>query len=329
MRRRSFLTGLTALAATPPAAAHAAERMRFVAVLFSLPLDNPVVRVRLAALREQLARRGWEEGRNLRLLLRPAGADERVLVDAARELVREGVEVIVVGSSAEAAAALSVTKTIPVLFGTASDPVGSGFVRSLDRPDSNATGFSNNDPSMCGKWVELLTEIAPATRRIGLIYNPATAAAGGVTYVAQMRTAAAERGVAILDHPIFDPTQIEPAIAALAENSETGLMFPPDSFTYRYARACAAAAAHHRLPAIYVFDTFVTQGGLMSYTGGRDESSELIASYIDLVLRGANVAELPVQFSRSFELVINERAAADLGLTLPMSLRVRATRIVA
>lgn len=328
MRRRSFLTGLTAFAADLPAAARANEQVRTIAVLISLPLDNPVVRVRLAALREQLALRGWVVGRNLRLLLRPAGPDESVLVKVAAELLREAPEVIVVGSSAEAVAALSVTKTIPVLFGTASDPVGSGFVRSLDRPDSNATGFSNNDPSMCGKWVELLLEVAPATRRIGLVYNPATAAAGGVTYVAQMRAAAAEQGVAIVDHPVTQEAQIESAIAKLAENAGTGLMFPPDSFTYRYAKACAAASARHRLPAIYVFDTFVAAGGLMSYTGGRDESSELIASYVDLILRGANVAELPVQFSRSFELVINERAAVALGLTLPMSLRVRATRIV-
>lgn len=328
MRRRSFLTGLTALAANLPAAGRASERVRTVAVLIGLPIDHPVVRLRLAILREQLALRGWEEGRNLRLRIRPNGFDESMLVESARELVQEAPDVIVAGSSAEAVAALGVTKTIPVLFGTASDPVGSGFVRSLDRPDNNATGFSNNDPSMSGKWVELLTEIAPATRRIGLVYNPATAAAGGGTYVAQMRAAAAERGVAIVDNPISSEAQIEPAIAKLAENAETGLMFPPDSFTYRFAGACAAAAARHRLPAIYVFDIFVGAGGLMSYTGGRDESSELIASYVDLILRGANVAELPVQFSRSFELVINERAATELGLTLPMSLRVRATRII-
>lgn len=328
MRRRSFLTGLTALAANLPAAGRASERVRTVALLIGLPMDHPVVRLRLGMLREQLALRGWEEGRNLRLRIRPNGFDESMLVEAARELVREAPDVIVAGSSAEAVAALSVTKTIPVLFGTASDPVGSGFVRSLDRPDNNATGFSNNDPSMSGKWVELLTEIAPATRRIGLIYNPATAAAGGSTYVTQMRAAAAERDMAILDCPLSSQAQIEPAIAKLAENAGTGLMFPPDSFTYRFASVCAGAAAKHRLPAIYVFDIFVGAGGLMSYTGGRDESSELIASYVDLILRGADVAELPVQFSRSFELVINERAATELGLTLPTSLRVRATRIV-
>jgi len=328
MRRRSFLTGLTALAANLPAAGRASERVRTVALLIGLPIDHPVVRLRVGMLREQLALRGWEEGRNLRLRIRPNGFDESMLVEAARELVREAPDVIVAGSSAEAVAALSVTKTIPVLFGTASDPVGSGFVRSLDRPDNNATGFSNNDPSMSGKWVELLTEIAPATRRMGLIYNPATAAAGGSTYVAQMRAAAAERGVAIVDCPLSSQAQIEPAIAKLAEDIGTGLMFPPDSFTYRFASVCAGAAARHRLPAIYVFDIFVSAGGLMSYTGGRDESSELIASYVDLILRGADVAELPVQFSRSFELVINERAATELGLTLPTSLRVRATRIV-
>jgi putative ABC transport system substrate-binding protein len=329
MRRRSFLTALTTLATGLPLANARAVERRTVAFFFSLPPDHPLVILRTNAIRKMLAERGWVEGRNILLNFRPVGGDERTFAQAARDLVREEPDVIVVGSSAEAAAVLAATRTIPVLFSTASDPVGSGFVRSLERPDNNATGFSNNDPSMCGKWIELLVEIAPATRRIGLVYNPATAAAGGTTYVAQMRAAGAEQGVAIVDCPITDQAQIETGIAGLAAEAGTGLMFPPDSFTFRYAKLCAGAAARHLLPAIYVYDTFVGEGGLMSYTGGRDESGELIASYVDLILHGANVAELPVQFSRSFELVINERAATALGLDLPASLRVRATRIVA
>jgi putative ABC transport system substrate-binding protein len=329
MRRRSFLTALTAFTTGLPfSAARSAERLRTVAFLFSIPIDHPIVIARMATMRQQLAARGWIEGENLRLRFKPTSADETVLMAAAVELVGEQPDIIVVGSSAEAAAALAATKTIPVLFSTASDPVGSGFVRSLERPDNNATGFSNNDPSMSGKWLELLTEIAPATRRIGMVYNPTTAAAAGKTYVARMRIVGAEQGIEIVDAPVGNAAEIETTIARLAAEPGTGLMFPPDSFTFLYARICATAAAQHRIPAIYLYDTFVSQGGLMSYTGGRDESGEQIASYIDLILRGANIAELPVQFSRSFELVINERAATALGLTLPMSLRVRASRIV-
>jgi len=202
-------------------------------------------------------------------------------------------------------------------------------VRSLERPDGNATGFSNNDPAMSEKWVELLTEIAPATRRIGVVFNPHTTPAAGKTYLARLHASVPDGGPSFETVHVTEASQIAGAIAAFAaEGAGGGLVFLPDSFTFRNAAICAATAALQRLPAIYPFDTFTLQGGLISYTGAREETAELMASYIDLILRGANVAELPVQFSRSFELVINRTAAAALGLELPPSLRIRATRIV-
>ncbi|GAU82964.1 ABC transporter substrate-binding protein [Bosea sp. BIWAKO-01] len=296
----------------------------------SLPLDTPIVQARLQEIRQRLAERGWIEGQNLRLGTRFSGSSEAELAQAAAELVRENPDIIIVSSSAETAAVLALTRTMPVLFGTASDPVGSGFVRSLERPDGNATGFSNNDPVMADKWLELLTEIAPETRRVGVVFNPRTTPAAGETYLARLRrAAAADARLSLGPVAVMDANGIEGAIAEFAgQGSGGGLVFLPDSFTFRHAAQCAKASARYRLPAIYPFDTFTRQGGLMSYTGGRDEASDLIASYSDLILRGANVAELPVQFSRSFELVINEMAAASLGLSVPLSLRIRATRIV-
>lgn len=297
--------------------------------MVGVPLDHPVVSARMAELYRLLAARGWIEGKNLRISWRFWGTSEADLARTASELVREKPDIIVVGSSAETAAVLAMTRKIPVLFSTASDPVGSGFVRSLERPDGNATGFSNNDPAMSEKWVELLTEIAPATRRIGVVFNPRTTPAAGTTYLARLPASTVADGPAFETIHVTEPSAIDGAIAAFAGNGAGGgLVFLPDSFTFRNATLCTAAAARLALPAIYPFDTFTLQGGLMSYAGVREETAEMVASYIDLILRGADVAELPVQFSRSFELVINEKAAAALGLSLPPSLRIRAQRIL-
>jgi len=330
MRRRSLLLALATYGlAIPARPARSTEPVRLLSVVTGLPLDHPVLRARMIELRKRLAELGWVEGRNLRLIWRFSGSSEAELARAAAEMVREKPDIIVVGSSAETAAVLAETRTIPVLFSTASDPVGSGFVRSLERPDGSATGFSNNDPAMSEKWVELLTEIAPATRRIGVVFNPHTTPAAGETYLARLRAGILDERLELVTAHVTETSAIEREIAGFAtQGSGGGLVFLPDSFTFRNAAQCAAVAARQGLPAIYPFDTFTQQGGLMSYTGGREEAAELIASYIDLILRGANVAELPVQFSRSFELVINQTAAAALGLSLPLSLRIRAARIV-
>ncbi|MCV9935534.1 ABC transporter substrate-binding protein [Boseaceae bacterium BT-24-1] len=330
MHRRSFLVALGASGlAIPDRRALAAEPVRRIMLMVGVPFDHPLLRARMVELRRLMAERGWVEGRNLLMTWRFSGVNEDDLARAAADVVREKPEVIVVGSSAETAAVLEQTRQIPVLFSTASDPVGSGFVRSLERPDGNATGFSNNDPAMSEKWVELLTEIAPTTRRIGVVFNPYTTPAAGKSYLARLQTSILGAELALETIHVTEASQISHEIAAFAaRGGGRGLVFLPDSFTFRNAAACANAAAQQRLPAIYPFDTFTLQGGLISYTGAREETAELIASYIDLILRGANVAELPVQFSRSFELVINRAAAAALGLDLPPSLRIRATRIV-
>lgn len=297
--------------------------------MVGVPLDHPLVRARMIEFRDLLAERGWIEGRTLRMAWRFSGSNEAELIRIAADAVREKPDIILVGSSAETAAVLAQTRQIPVLFSTASDPAGSGFVRSLERPDGNATGFSNNDPAMSDKWVELLTEIAPTTRRIGVVFNPRTAPAAGRTYLARLQATVSDQGLALETVHVGDPAAIERGVAAFAaQGPGGGLVFLPDSFTFRNAATCAEAAAREKLPAIYPFDTFTQQGGLMSYTGAREETAQLMASYVDLILRGANVAELPVQFSRSFELVINETAAQRLGLSLPLSLRIRAQRIV-
>lgn len=303
--------------------------MKRVTIIVGVSLDDRLVRARADELKELLAERGWTEGRNLRTSWRFSGVDEEELARTAADVVHEKPDVIVVGSSAETAAVLAQTRRIPVLFSTASDPVGSGFVRSLERPEGNVTGFSNNDPAMSEKWVELLTEIAPATRRIGVVFNPRTTPAAGATYLARLHAGLPGGMPAFEIIHVIEAPQIADGIAVFAARGGAGgLVFLPDSFTFRNAAICVAAAARQRLPAIYPFDAFTLRGGLISYTGAREETTALIASYLDLILRGADVAELPVQFSRGFELVINRTAAAGLGLELPPSLQIRATRIV-
>ncbi len=311
----------------PPS--RAAGRLRTVAFLIGLPVDHPIFVARFKGTKGLLASLGWVEDETIRFVVRSSLSQAEALAANAAETARTQPDIIVAGSSAETAAALSATKTIPVLFSTASDPVGSGFVRSLERPDGNATGFSNNAPELAGKWLELLREIAPGMSQIGVIFNPDTAAAGGRTYLENLRRDAAGFGLATVSLPCQSVAAIEAGIAGLDPGVRTGLILPPDSFTFRNARAIVAAVNARPLPAMYLYESFVEVGGLMSYTGARDETDTVIATYIDLILRGANVAELPVQFSRSFELVLNERTALAQGLTIPQSLRVRASRIVA
>ncbi len=327
MLRRSALLSLASLPFWRAPLA-AAGRDKVIAFVLGIPLDHPVAASRMAALRRNLLERGWVEGRNLRFAFRVVTAEPGSLERAVAEALALAPDLIVAGSSTETAAILARTKTIPVLFTTASDPVGSGFVRSLERPDGNATGFSNNEPGIAGKWIELLKELAPAVMRIGVVFNPATAPAAGETYLEALRLHGAQVGVTIVGAPVSDTGQIDAVLGELARVPGTGLFFPPDSFTFRAAKSFIAGVTAHRMPAMYCYETFPLNGGLMSYTGGRTDTDEMVAGYIDLIFRGASIAELPVQFSRSFELVINERVAASLGLSIPLSMRVRAARIV-
>lgn len=327
MLRRSALLSLASLPFWRAPLA-AAGREKLIAFVVGIPLDHPVAVSRTVALRTHLAKLGWVEGRNMRFEFRVVTAEANSLDRAVAEAIALKPDLIVAGSSTETAAILAATKTLPVLFTTASDPVGSGFVRSLERPDGNATGFSNNDPGMAGKWIELLKELAPSVSRLGVLFNPATAPAAAANYLDSLRGHAAEAGLSIVSAPVGDLAQIDAVLGELAKTPSTGLFLPPDSFTFRNARRIIAGVTAHRMPAMYCYETFPLNGGLMSYTGGRTDTDEMVAGYVDLIFRGASISELPVQFSRAFELVINERVAASLGLSIPLSLRVRAAQII-
>jgi putative ABC transport system substrate-binding protein len=326
MRNRLLSTCLAAALAFGAGAADAEERLRTFALQTAQPLDNPIVGKRIDVIKQQLERLGWREGKTIRYVVQSSLSDPARRAKLAAELVRSKPDVIVADSTVETLALLNETREIPIIFGNSSDPIGGGLLRSVERPERNVTGFSEFNPAMSVKWVELLLEAAPGATEIAVLFNPVTTPAAGQSFLDAMRAGTGDLGLSIAPATVESAAQIEAAIAALRDRPRAGLVVLPDSFTYFHAKTITRAAAAHKVPAIYAYDAFVREGGLMSYNVSREEPIIGIADYADLILRGAKISDLPVQFPRRFELVLNLRAAAELGLTPPPSLRVRATR---
>jgi putative ABC transport system substrate-binding protein len=299
-----------------------------VALVGGVPLSDEAVSARVEELKQGLVKLGWIEGRNLHLVIRSTEGDPAARSRMAAELVAQRPDVITTSSTFETATVARETKTIPVIFSTVTDPVGSGFVQSLARPGGNITGFSSNGPAMAGKWLQLLLEAAPGRHPIGVMFNPETAPGAGKRYMAELVAPASEAGVEVTAVPVTAPDEIDAAMARFAAAGAPGLILIPDSFTVRHRARIIAAANERRIPAISPYRYFVTAGGLMSYGGALEEPGKQVAIYVDLILRGADVAELPVQTTRKFDLAINARTADALQLTLPATLLARADQIV-
>jgi putative tryptophan/tyrosine transport system substrate-binding protein len=320
MRRREFIAGLGGAAAWPLAArAQQVERARRVGFLQALAENDPEAQARVAVLREGLARLGWTE-RNVRIEQRFSEGDYNQMQVYAAELVGSAPEVIVVNSTPALAALNQATRTIPIIF-VVSDPAGQGFVASLARPGGNITGFSFVDFPMVGKWVEMLKEIAPSVKQITLVYNPQTAP----YYLGFLRDfggAAAMLAVELSAAPVHDEAEIEAAVSASAREPESGLIAAPDPFINSRRALIVGLAERHRLPVIYGIQHFVREGGLISY--GPDTLDIVRRS----ALRGERPGELPVQAPTKYELLINLKTAKALGLTVPVTLRVRADEVI-
>jgi len=337
VKRREFivLTAATLLAAQRRASGQGGERIRQVAIFSALPVDDPVALTRLAALNSRLKELGWVEGRNIAYERILSNVDPALRAAAAKKVVARQPDLILTSSTPETAALLKETRSIPIVFSTSADPVGSGFVQSLARPGGNATGFTNSHASMGGKWLEILMEVAPKTARVGVLFNPDTAPRNGDFYLKPMQELASTFGVEVQAAPLRDVAAIAPTIAAYAAAPVGGLVVTPDSFTVAHRVAIAAAAAQYRVPAVYPYYYFVAVGGLISYGFSYDasspEKSEVIVTtveYIDLILRGANPGDLPVRSPRNYELLINLKAATALGLTVPPALLARADKVI-
>jgi putative tryptophan/tyrosine transport system substrate-binding protein len=327
MRRREFVALLGGAAAWPLAAgAQNADGVRRIAVLTTFSDKDTLAQGWLAAFRKGLAER---DGRNVRVDYRWAVDDADKLRAYARELVALQPDVVFAVTTPAVAALLRETHTLPIVFAQVSDPVGSGFVASLARPGGNVTGFTNInvESTIGGKWLELVKQIAPTTRQVVMIYNPAMAPFAGY-YLRPFEAAGPAHGVAATAAAVQSDTDIENAFAALAREPGGGIVVMPDTFTGIHRDQIVSLAARYRLPAVYPFRWFADIGGLLSYGIDSDDMFRRAASYVDRILRGTKPAELPVQAPTQYQLVINLKTAKALGFTIPQTLLVAADEVI-
>ena len=326
IRRRDFIT-LLGGAATWPIAARAQQdgRVRLVGMLIAASDNDPQWQVRVAAFRETLAKLGWVEGRNLRTELRYGTGDTERMRDGAKALVGLAPDAILVTSTPASKALRQLSETVPIVFAGINDPVATGLVTNLAHPENNATGFALYEPSIAGKWLELLKEAAPRVRRIVQLSDPANAPE---TYFTAVEAAARALAIQVFRAEVRNVLDIVRAVDAFAVEPDGALLVPPDNTIASHRETVFQLTTQHRLPAIYWTPPFVREGGLMSYGPNPVDLIRGATSYVDRILRGAKVSELPVVFPTKFELVINLKTAKGLGLDVPATLLAQATEVI-
>ena len=328
MKRREFIAGLGAAAWPLVARAQQSDRLRQIGVLVADDENDPETKVWISGFMRGLRELGWTDGRNLRMQVRWAAGN----VDRMRMFAKELVELqpdVIVGSSTPVTAALHhETRTIPIVFVNVIDPVGPGFVGSLSRPGGNITGFINLEASMGGKWVELLTEIAPGVKRAAIMFNPDTAPGGGSYFLPSFEAAARLIKVEPITAPVYSDAEIETVMTSLGREPRGGLVVMPDGFMSVHRAPIILLAARYNVPAVY-FATYISKdGGLLSYGPDYRDVFRRAAPYVDRILRGAKPADLPVQLPVKFEMVVNLKTAKALGLTVPSTLLVSADEVI-
>jgi putative tryptophan/tyrosine transport system substrate-binding protein len=328
MRRREFIAGLGSAAVWPLVAwaQQPREPVRRIGVLMALASDDPEGQARLAAFAQGLQQSGWIIGQNIRIDYRWSGGDADKMRQYAAELVAAVPDVILAHSSGAVTPVLQATKSIPVVFALVADPVGAGFVQNLARPGGNATGFTNFEYSMGGKWLELLKEISPRLTRAAVLRESAMVAGPG--QFAAIQAVAQSLGVDLRPIDVRDATEIERDITLFAEGLNGGLIITGSPAATVYRDLIVAQAARHQLPAIYNSRFYVIGGGLISYGPDYVDQFRRAAFYVDRILKGEKPADLPVQAPTKYELVINLKTARALGLDIPTSLLARADEVI-
>jgi putative ABC transport system substrate-binding protein len=328
MRRREFIKVIAGSAAAWPLAARAQQddRVRRIGFLHSSAENDPENQTWVGELTRRLQELGWTSGRNVRIDFRFGEADAMRISRLATELVEEHPDVIIAVGLPAAAALRQQSLSIPIVFVQVVDPVSAGFVTNLARPEGNITGFTNFEFSVGGKWLQLLKQCAPTIKRIAVVFDPATP-----TWAAYLRTieaAAPSFGVQLTPAGVRDATEIRQRFALFAREPNGAVVVFPSPVTVQYRESIISATAEQRLPAIYPYHFFAVDGGLMSYGAPLLDVYRGAASYADRILRGAKVAELPVQQPTKYELVINLKTAKALGLTVPQSLLASADEVI-
>src|SRR5262245_33543000 len=326
IRRREFISLLGGAAAWPLAArAQQATQMPRVGYLVAYAADQAEGHARSAAFREALEQLGWSDGRNIRIEYRWAVRGAQQVRDYAKELIGLDPKVILAEGSTLSQELLKQTQTIPIVFVAASDPMGSGLVRSMARPGGNLTGFTNFEFSIGGKWLEMLKEVAPHIKHVLVLRG---ADIGNQGFFNAIQKAGASLGVQPTAAIIRDAADIERAITAFVQEPQGALIVLPGPSRSENSDLIVALAEQHRLPAMYSVQPFITSGGLMSYHSDVVDLYRKAASYVDRILKGEKPADLPVQVPTKYELVISLRAARALGLNVPLPLLARADEVI-
>jgi putative ABC transport system substrate-binding protein len=327
MNRREFITLLGGAAVWPFAArAQQAERVRRIGVLLPAVANDPEWQARVGAFMQALALSGWTIGRNVSIEIRWATSNADEIRKHAAELAALAPDVILAGGASTMGPLLQATRTIPIVFTLANDPVGAGFVDSLARPGGNATGFMNWEFSIGGKWLELLKQIAPGVTRVAVLRDASQAFA--TSLFAAMQTAAPSLGVEVIAVNMRDAAEIEQSVETFARSPNGGLIPAASAAAVRHRELILTLAARHKLPAIYWERFFVTAGGLMSYGPDLVDQYRRAAGYVDCVLKGEKPADLPVQSPTEYRLAINLKTAKVLGLEVPPTLLARADEVI-
>jgi putative tryptophan/tyrosine transport system substrate-binding protein len=327
VKRREFIT-LVGSAATWPYASRAQQdvRVRRIGFLSGIAESDLEIQSLLKEFVRRLEELGWMDGRNVRIDTRFGESDAARLAMLAAELVELGPDVILVSGGPAAIAVRQHTFSIPIVFVHVADPVSAGFVTNLARPEGNITGFTNFEFSVGGKWLQLLKECAPGTDRIAIVFDPANPIWTG--YSRTIEAAAPSFDLRLIPASVRDAAGIPQRIAAFARDPNGAVVVLPSSLTIQHRRSIIGAAAMHRLPAMYPVRVFAVDGGLMSYGARWLDLIRSAATYVDRILRGAKVAELPIQLPTKFELVINLKTARALRITVPPALLARADEVI-
>jgi ABC-type uncharacterized transport system substrate-binding protein len=327
IERRKFLATLGGAAAAWPLAARAQqpERMRRIGVVMAYTESDPNEQVQVGAFRQQLQKLGWMERNNIQIDFRYAADDPARIRALAVELLGLRPDLMVSNSNLVTTILQSEVHSIPLVFVSVSDPIGSGFVKDLARPGGNVTGFANFQPSMGGKWLEKLREIAPQIERVGLVLRPEPPNIG---YLKSAEAAAPSFGVKLVDLEAQSSSEIERVVATFAGEPHGGLIIAPNVVNFANSDLIVALAARYRMPAIYPFAFYAKQGGLISYGFDAADQFRQGAVYVDKILRGAKPTDLPVQHPTKFEIVVNLKTAKALGLDVPLLVQQLADEVI-
>ena len=328
MKRRDFIKAFVASAAAilPSGARAQPERIRRLGIILPAAADDPEHQAWLGAFLQALAQSGWIIGRNLRIDIHWATADAANIRKHTTELVALAPDVVLAAGASTVGPMLQVTRTIPVVFPTAVDPVGAGFVDNLAQPGGNATGFLLYEYSLGGKWLELLKQVAPDVTRVGVLRDSTTPSGSG--QLGAIQAAASSFGLEVHPLNIRDAQEIEREIAAFGQSPKGGLILTGSGPSIRYHDLIIRLAAEQRLPAVYYERFYAAAGGMISYGPDRIDQYRRAAGYIDRILRGEKPGELPVQAPTKYELVINLKTAKALGIKVPDALLTSASEVI-